>query len=60
MSRTEDLAQRYTELSQKAGNELNQNGETSRFEQIKADADQLFEFVSEQDKDKFVRQIHQR
>ena len=55
--RLEDLANRYKELRQKQGEELNNNGETSRFEQLGADANQLYEFVPEEKRPDFVRLV---
>lgn len=55
---TEDLAQRYKELTQEQGKELNESGETSRFEQLGADANQLYEFVPEEERSDFVRLVN--
>jgi hypothetical protein len=55
----QELATRFKELINERDSELDRNGETSRFAQLNADAEQLVQFVSDDQLFEFNQLINQ-
>ncbi len=61
MARTvQELATRFKQLIQERDLELEKHGESSRFEQLNADAEQLIQFVSDDQLFEFNQLINQQ
>ncbi|HEY9709390.1 MAG TPA: hypothetical protein V6D48_14395 [Oculatellaceae cyanobacterium] len=61
MSQTvKELAQRFKELIKERDSEFEKEGETSRFEQLNADAEQLVQFISDDQLFEFNQLINQQ
>lgn len=59
MARTlQELAHRFKQLIQERDSEFEKHGESSRFEQLNADAEQLVQFVSDDQLSEFNRLIN--
>ena len=59
MARTvQELARRFKELIKERDSEFDKEGETSRFEQLNADAEQLIQFISDDQLSEFNRLIN--